>query len=370
MSDFFPINEEDYYFFGVSVKKSFFGKKILVKIFTLFVILNFNIFAETYTWNGSVSSDWGDAGNWESDDGVTFPGNGSNTDNVIIPDNVANVPDLSPSYTTFDYFSVGENVEINLVENLTVTTSLENSGTINCGTYSINSGKITNNTNGKISLTSGTISVSGEVTNAGTISNNSGSTSFSRAVTNNGTITCGSGALVVEGNYSGSGELTLSSGTSTFNGGTVDFYDVTLNHNNGTIVFDRASTGGMFSSDATINLKVNNTTFNNVKFGDTNNVKMTVDGNLIVEGDFTATSPTNFIGTEQTSTYKNITFSGSNKTISFAGKNTFANVNITGSNNTVTFSSENTFTELNISGEASIVALASANTIGTLQRMC
>ncbi|MBQ5877151.1 MAG: hypothetical protein IIW71_05095, partial [Treponema sp.] len=337
----------------------------------LFVIVNFilfafggQVFAETYTWNGSVSSDWGDAGNWESDDGGTFPGNGSNTDNVIIPDNVANVPNLSPSYTTFDYFSVGENVEITLVENLTVTTSLENSGTINCGTFSINSGKITNNTNGKISLTSGTISVSGEVTNAGTISNNSGSTSFSGAVTNNGTITCGTGALVMEGNYSGSGELTLSSGTSTFNGGTVNFSDATLNHNNGTIVFDRSSTGG-YSSDATIDLKVNNIIFNNVKFGDTNNVQMTVDGNLIVEGDFTATNPTSY-GSQQQSTYKNITFSGSNKTISFAGKNTFANVNITGSNNTVTFSSENTFTELNISGEASIVALASANTIGTL----
>ena len=348
-----------------------FGGNVFRRFLKLFVIVNFilfafggQVFAETYTWNGSVSSDWGDAGNWESDDGGTFPGNGSNTDNVIIPDNVANVPNLSPSYTTFDYFSVGENVEITLVENLTVTTSLENSGTINCGTFSINSGKITNNTNGKISLTSGTISVSGEVTNAGTISNNSGSTSFSGAVTNNGTITCGTGALVMEGNYSGSGELTLSSGTSTFNGGTVNFSDATLNHNNGTIVFDRSSTGG-YSSDATINLNVNNTTFNNVKFDDTNNVKMTVDGNLIVEGDFTATNPTSY-GSQQQSTYKNITFSGSNKTISFAGKNTFANVNITGSNNTVTFSSENTFTELNISGEASIVALASANTIGTL----
>ena len=347
------------------MKKSFFGKKILVKIFTLFVILNFNIFAETYTWNGSVSSDWGDAGNWESDDGVTFPGNGSNTDNVIIPDNVANVPDLSPSYTTFDYFSVGENVEINLVENLTVTTSLENSGTINCGTYSINSGKITNNTNGKISLTSGTISVSGEVTNAGTISNNSGSTSFSGAVTNNGTITCGTGALVMEGNYSGSGELTLSSGTSTFNGGTVNFSDATLNHNNGTIVFDRSSTGG-YSSDATIDLKVNNIIFNNVKFGDTNNVKMTVDGNLIVEGNFFATSPTNFFGTEQTSTYKNITFSGSNKTISFAGKNTFANVNITGSNNTISFASENTITNLSVTANDNEITFSAENSITDL----
>ena len=53
------------------MKKSFFGKKILVKIFTLFVILNFNIFAETYTWNGSVSSDWKDARNWDTTDSTT-----------------------------------------------------------------------------------------------------------------------------------------------------------------------------------------------------------------------------------------------------------------------------------------------------------
>ena len=50
------------------MKKSFFGKKILVKIFTLFVILNFNIFAETYTWIGQISSDWKDPGNWDTTD--------------------------------------------------------------------------------------------------------------------------------------------------------------------------------------------------------------------------------------------------------------------------------------------------------------
>ena len=432
------------------MKKSFFGKKILVKIFTLFVILNFNIFAETYTWNGSVSSDWEEAGNWD-ETSATPDGY-----NIILAKGTPYDVDFSTrNRNDFESLTIEEDVSIDIDRDITVTNEFTNNGTvtvsgsgiiITCGSvvnrgklsfgsnllncndfenrgtlsftgaldvtnnasfvsYFTNEGTVTVNNNatfsdtftnkGNFSITGdgifssdvindgGTISISKNasfsvsLTNDGTItcgtgnftvtefysgtgnlSFTSGNATFSGAVTNNGTITCGSGALVMEGNYSGSGELTLSSGTSTFNGGTVDFSDVTLNHNNGTIVFDRASTGGMFSSDATINLKVNNTIFNNVKFGDTNNVQMTVDGNLIVEG--------NFFGTEQTSTYKNITFSGSNKTISFAGKNTFANVNITGSNNTVTFSSENTFTELNISGEASIVALASANTIGTL----
>ena len=441
------------------MKKSFFGKKILVKIFTLFVILNFNIFAETYTWNGSVSSDWKDAGNWDTTDSTT-PGY-----NIVLAHAGNDVNFSTRNTNDFASLVVEEGVSIEIKSAITVTNTFTNKGTVtvsgsgititcgsisientgnfdfasnsvNCGylqnrgtlsftgnldvtnnasfvSYFTNEGTVTVNNNATFSDTftnKGNFSITGDgifssdvindggaisisknasfsvsLTNDGTIncdtgdftvtefysgtgnlSFTSGNATFSGAVTNNGTITCGSGALVMEGNYSGSGELTLSSGTSTFNGGTVNFSDVTLNHNNGTIVFDRASTGGMFSSDATINLKVNNTIFNNVKFGDTNNVKMTVDGNLIVEGIFFATSPTNFIGTEQTSTYKNITFSGSNKTISFAGKNTFANVNITGSNNTVTFSSENTFTELNISGEASIVALASANTIGTL----
>ena len=123
-----------------------FGGNVFRRFLKLFVIVNFilfafvgQVFAATYTWTGDQGTDWDDLDNWESDDGVTFPGNGSNTDNVIIPDNVANVPILTSTYTTFDYFSVGENVEIELVADLTVTTSLENSGTINCGTYSINS---------------------------------------------------------------------------------------------------------------------------------------------------------------------------------------------------------------------------------------
>ena len=348
------------------MKKSFFGKKILVKIFTLFVILNFNIFAETYTWNGSVSSNWDDAGNWESDDGVTFPGNVSNTDNVIIPDNVANVPDLSPSYTTFDYFSVGENVEITLVENLTVTTSLENSGTINCGTYSINSGKITNNTNGKISLTSGTISVSGEVTNAGTISNNSGSTSFSGAVTNNGTITCGTGALVVEGNYFGSGKLTLSSTTSTFKGESVNFSDTELIHNGGTIIFANEPSG-MLSNYGEVALTVNDTVFNNVQIGTNDKtVKIDVTGNFTVAGDFSASNPKNIISQQETSSYKGITFSGTGKNISFLGKNTIEQIQVTGGSNTISFASENTITNLSVTANSNEITFSAENSITDL----
>ena len=381
------------------MKKSFFGKKILVKIFTLFVILNFNIFAETYTWNGSVSDNWNDAGNWDTTS-ATPDGY-----NIILAKGTSCDVDFSTrNMNDFESLTIEEDVSIDIDTHITVTNEFINRGTVNfsrtgiiftCGSIenrgsfnfasnSVNCGDLQNSGtlsfSGNLDVTNdaifnrdftneGTINVSKNATfsdmftNEGNLSvigdgtfsyevNNSGTISISKnanfdaSLINNGTITCGTGALVVEGNYSGSGELTLSSGTSTFNGGTVNFSDVTLNHNNGRIVFDRASTGGMFSSDATINLKVNNTIFNNVKFGDTNNVQMTVDGNLIVEGDFSASNPTNFIGTEQTSTYKNITFSGSNKTISFAGKNTF--------------------TELNISGEASIVALASANTIGTL----
>ena len=346
------------------MKKSFFGKKILVKIFTLFVILNFNIFAETYTWTGDQGTDWEDAGNWESDDGVTFPGNVSNTDNVIIPDNVANVPDLSPSYTTFDYFSVGENVEITLVENLTVTTSLENSGTINCGTYSINSGKITNNTNGKISLTSGTISVSGEVTNAGTISNNSGSTSFSGAVTNNGTITCGTGALVVEGNYSGSGKLTLSSTTSTFKGESVNFSDTELIHNGGTIIFANEPSG-MPSNYGEVALTVNDTVFNNVQIGTNDKtVKIDVTGNFTVAGDFS--DPKNIISQQQTSSYKGITFSGTGKNISFLGKNTIEQIQVTGGSNTISFASENTITNLSVTANSNEITFSAENAITDL----
>ena len=430
----------------------------------LFVIVNFilfafsgRLFAETFTWNGSVSSDWNDSGNW-TETSTTPAGY-----NIILAKGTDYDVDFSTRNTNdFDSLTIEEDVSIEIDLDITVTNEFINRGTVNfsgtgiiftCGSIN-NSGELNLGANdvacddfentGTLSFTGtldvtnnaifnrdftneGTINVSKnatfsdmftnegnlsvigdgtfsyEVNNSGTISisknanfdasliNNgtitcgtgnftvtefysgtgtltlpSGKATFSGTVTNNGTITCGTGALVVEGNYSGSGKLTLSSGTSTFNGETVNFSDVTLNHNNGTIVFDREK-GSILDSDATVNLKVSDTIFNNVKFGDSNRIKMNLVGSLIVEGAFSASDTKGSLGISQEfSTYENITFSGSNKTISFAEKNTFANVNITGSNNTVTFSSDNTFTELNISGEASNVVLASANTIGTL----
>ena len=496
MSDFFPISGEDYYFFGVSVKKSFFGKKILVKIFTLFVILNFNIFAETYTWNGSVSSDWGDAGNWETTDST--PGY-----NIILAPATYPVDFSTRNTNDFDSLVVEAGVSIDIDLDITVTNAFTNNGTvtvsgsgiiITCGSIenrgsfnfasnSVNCGdlqnsgtlsftgnldvtnnasfnrdftnegtvKVNNNatfsdtfTNkGNFSITgdgifssdvinnSGTISISknanfdaslinnGTITcgtgnftvtefysGTGNLSFTSGNATFSGDVTNNGTITCGSGALVMEGNYSGSGELTLSSGTSTFNGGNVDFSDGTVNHNNGTIVFDREK-GSILDSDAIVNLKVSDTIFNNVKFGDSNRIKMNLVGSLIVEGAFSASDTKGSLGISQEfSTYDTVTFSGDSKTISFAGKIEATQINVTGNNNTLSFNSEdtidtfnnsgsgntitfaeactftdfttsgnngeinfsadNTFTELNISGEASNVVLAFTNTIGTL----
>ena len=271
------------------MKKSFFGKKILVKIFTLFVILNFNIFAETYTWNGSVSSDWKDAGNWDTTDSTT-PGY-----NIVLAPATYPVDFSTRNTNDFDSLVVEEGVSIEINSAITVTNAFTNNETV-------------------------TVSGSGI------------------------TITCGS--IVNRGKLSfGSNSLNCNDfenrGTLSFTGA----LDVTNN----------ASFVSYFTNEGTVTVN------NNATFSDT----FTNKGNFSITGDGIFSSDViNDGGTISIS--KNATFSGSNKTISFAGKNTFANVNITGSNNTVTFSSENTFTELNISGEASIVALASANTIGTL----
>ena len=403
------------------MKKSFFGKKILVKIFTLFVILNFNIFAETYTWNGSVSSDWNDAGNWDTTDSTT---QGYNI--VLAP---ATYPVDFSTRNTNDFASlvVEAGVSIDIDTDITVTNTFTNSGTVtvsgsgiiitcgsienngnfdfgsnnvtcedivNTGTLSftgnldvtnnatfsyevINEGTISISKNanfdaslinyGTITCGSGDFTVAEYYSGTGTLRLPSGKSTFRGNVTNNGEIVGGNGELLVNGDYSGSGKLTLSSATSTFKGGTVDFSDVTLNHNNGTIVFDRASTGGMFSSDATINLKVNNTIFNNVKFGDTNNVQMTVDGNLIVEGNFSASNPINRFSQQQISSYEGITFSGTGKNISFLGKNTIEQIQVTRTDNTINFASDNTITtKLNVSGAGNTISFDSKNTIKNL----
>ena len=298
------------------MKKSFFGKKILVKIFTLFVILNFNIFAETYTWNGSVSSDWKDAENWDTTDST--PGY-----NIVLA-HAGNDVDFS-SRNTNDFASlvVEEEVSIEINSDITVTNAFTNNGTV-------------------------TVSDSGITITCGSIENN-------------GTITCGTGELLVNGNYSGSGKLTLSSATSTFKGGTVDFSGTELIHNGGTIIFAKEPSG--FSSYGQVALTVNNTVFNNVQIGTNDKtVKITVDGNFTVAGDFFASR----FSQQQTSSYEGITFSGTGKTISFLGKNTIEQIQVTGGSNTISFASENTIKNLSVTANSNEITFSAENAITDL----
>ena len=110
------------------MKKSFFGKKILVKIFTLFVILNFNIFAETYTWKGSVSSNWNDERNWDRDTTDSTP----EYHIVLAP---ATYPAYPVNFSTrntndFDSLVVEEGVSIEINSDITVTNAFTNNGTV------------------------------------------------------------------------------------------------------------------------------------------------------------------------------------------------------------------------------------------------
>ena len=381
------------------MKKSFFGKKILVKIFTLFVILNFNIFAETYTWNGSVSDNWNDAGNWDTTDSTTQGYN-------IVLAHAGNDVDFS-SRNTNDFASLvvesGVSIEINsaitvtnaFTNNGTVTVSdsgititcgsIENNGSFNFASNSVKCGDLQNrgtlSFTGNLDVTNnasfvsyftneGTVTVNNNATFSDTFTNKgnfsiTGDGIFSSDVTNNGTITCGAGDFTVAEFYSGSGKLTLSSATSTFKGGTVNFSGTELIHNGGTIIFAKEPSG-MVSNYGEVALTVNNTVFNNVQIGTNDKtVKITVDGNFTVAGDFFASNPNRF-SQQQTSSYKGITFSGTGKNISFLGKNTIEQIQVTGGSNTISFASENTIKNLSVTANSNELMFSENNTIGTL----
>ena len=208
------------------MKKSFFGKKILVKIFTLFVILNFNIFAETYTWNGSVSSDWKYAGNWTTTDSTQ----GYNI--ILAPGSKYNVDFSTRSTDIFASLVVEAGVSIEINSAITVTNAFTNNGTVTVSDsgITITCGSIENNGTIKVSnnatfsgmfTNKGNLSVIGdgtfslEVNNSGTISI-SNNANFDTSLINSGTITCGAGDFTVTEYYSGTGTLTLPSGKSTF----------------------------------------------------------------------------------------------------------------------------------------------------------
>ena len=401
------------------MKKSFFGKKILVKIFTLFVILNFNVFAETYTWIGQISSNWADAENWATTDST--PGY-----NIVLAP--ATYPVDFSTRNTFDFASlvVESGVTIDIDTDITVENAFTNNGTvtvsgsgiiITCGsienrgsfnfgsndvtcgdlqnngdliftgtldvtnnaTFSnevINSGTISISNNAKFDaslINSGTITCgSGDFTvteyysGTGTLTLPSGKSTFGANVTNNGEIVGGSGELLVNGNYFGSGKLTLSSTTSTFKGGSVDFSDTEFIHNGGTIIFANEPSGSL-SNYGEVDLTVNDTVFNNVQIGTNDKtVKIDVTGNFTVAGDFSASNPKNIISQQQTSSYEGITFSGTGKNISFLGKNTIEQIQVTGGSNTITFASENTITNLSVTANGNEITFSAENAITDL----
>ncbi len=402
------------------MKKSFFGKKILVKIFTLFVILNFNIFAETYTWNGSVSSDWAEAGNWDITDSSTLDYN------IILAPATNSVDFSTRTRNDFDSLVVEAGVSIDIDLDISVTNTFTNSGTvtvsgsgiiITCGSIENNGSfdfgsnsvdcedfqnsgtltftgnlDVTNDAtftsdftnegtinvsknanfdaslinNGTITCGSGDFTVTEFYSGTGTLTLPSGKATFGANVTNNGEIVGGTGELLVNGNYSGSGKLTLSSTTSTFKGESVDFSDTELIHNGGTIIFANEPSG-MLSSYGEVALTVNNTVFNNVQIGTNDKtIKIDVTGNFSVEGDFSASNPKNILQEQQTSSYKGITFSGTGKNISFLGKNTIEQIQVTGDNNTISFASENTITNLSVTANSNEITFSAENAITDL----
>ncbi|MBQ5878213.1 MAG: hypothetical protein IIW71_10510, partial [Treponema sp.] len=243
----------------------------------------------------------------------------------------------------------------------TFTGDFTNEGTINVSKNANFDASLTND--GTITCEAGDFTVTEFYSGTGTLTLPSGKSTFRGNVTNNGEIVGGTGELLVNGNYSGSGKLTLSSATSTFKGGTVDFSDVTLNHNNGTIIFAKEPSG----SYGQVALTVNNTVFNNVQIGTNDKtVKIDVTGNFTVAGDFSASNPKNIISQQQTSSYKGITFSGTGKTISFLGKNTIEQIQVTGGSNTISFASEHTIKNLSVTANGNEITFSAENSIGTL----
>lgn len=106
----------------------FFFCKVITTLFFATVISS--SYAANYTWNGSVSSDWGNPDNWTS----TIPGVPGSADNVTINSGTNNVLlDITRSITNFTFSQ--KTLDLNAMT-LTVT-----------GTVTISGGTITGNGN-------------------------------------------------------------------------------------------------------------------------------------------------------------------------------------------------------------------------------
>ena len=225
---------------------------------------------------------------------------------------------------------------------VTVAGDVTNAGTVTGGASALSlAGNWTND--GTFMGGAGALSVGGALTNTGAFVCGAGAVTVDGITTNTGTFTGGSGALTFNGSYSGAGTLTASSGAVTFAGnadfgtgsftassattsfaGNADFSEATFTHNGGTVRFsgDNATVAGNTTTG---------TAFATAEFTGTG---ITVDGN------------NSFAGAAD--------FSGANATLS--GANTFAD-NVTFSGNT-TFGGSNTFASFRCETGGATITLA------------
>ncbi len=141
--------------------------KEIIRVKMLFITSSFLFFFEVYgatkTWNGSVSTNWNTAANW-TNAGVPAPG-----DDVIIPASLTNYPNITS----------GQNISVK--------------------TLNINSGAI-------ITLSGGTLNLSGNATIAGTFNQTAGTfygTNFAvlstGIVNTNGSFTTNNNKITIDG---------------------------------------------------------------------------------------------------------------------------------------------------------------------------
>ena len=396
------------------MKKSFFGKKILVKIFTLFVILNFNIFAETYTWNGSVSSDWKDAGNWDTTDST--PGY-----NIVLAP--ATYPVDFSTRNTDDFASLvveaGVSIEINSA--ITVTNAFTNNGTvtvsgsgiiITCGSISIentgnldvtnnasfvsyftNEGTVTVNNNATFSDTftnKGNFSITGDgifssdvINDGGTISI-SKNASFSVSLTNNGTITCSSGDFTVTESYSGTGTLTLPSGKATFGANVTNNGEIVGGTGELLVNGNYFGSGKLTLSSATSTFKGESVNFSGTELFHNDGTIIFANepsGMLSSYGEVALTvNDTVFnnvqIGTNDKTVKIDVTgnftvagdFSASNpkNIISQQQTSSYKGITFSGTGKNISFLGKNSIEQIQVTGDSNTISFASENTITNL----
>lgn len=185
----------------------------------------------TFTWTGTVSTDWGNVNNWF--DGVGVPADYPRTGHVDVANLVVTIPSGTTFAPTIDAAddAAAKNVTINSGATLTLSGSP-------------------------------TLVVSGILSNSGTIVAGGSTITVGNSFTNSGTFTAGTGTLI----------LTSATGTKTISNGGSSLYNLTLN---GASTFNLAA-----ALTVTNNLTISAGTLDVT----TNNYALNIGGNLSISG--------------------------------------------------------------------------------------